>query len=202
MTKELLNDAERYLLKNWADARLLEESMEDVRTKYKQLCQQVIDAVGATHPELDANVVYLTQSWTDGQIGFGRKSWPGGETREPAGLWLIGLRIEELSAEDSEPPYAAIWVPKKTGVDLDAARVAVKEAAEKLLTSEERTTTVSERSGETLLWWPTSSKRELLDAVSDGDGQKFVDLLVSDFKMLARFVPVLDRVFSENLKSE
>jgi hypothetical protein len=76
MAKELLNEAERFLVERWAEARLLEEAMEGVRTKYKERFQKVIDAVTAVHPELDANAVYLTQSWTDGFIGFGRKSWP------------------------------------------------------------------------------------------------------------------------------
>jgi hypothetical protein len=37
MAKELLNEAERFLLERWGDARLLEESMEGVRTKYKEV---------------------------------------------------------------------------------------------------------------------------------------------------------------------
>src|SRR5713226_9027648 len=114
MSKELLNEAERFLLEHWGEARLLEESMEGVRTKYKEVFQRIIDAVTQGHPELDAYAVALTQSWTVGQIGFGRKSWPGGENNTPrwlsSGLWVLNVRLELLAAEDSEAPIAFIQV--------------------------------------------------------------------------------------------
>lgn len=202
MPKELLNEAERFLLEHWEDARLLEESMEGVRTKYKEVFQRIIDAVTEAHPELDAQRSAVTQFWTDGCIGFGRKSWPGGESNWPSGLWLNGLRLEELAAEDSEPPYASIWVPRKSNLDFDAARVAVKEVAKNLLTPEELKGTVSPESGEELLFLPAPQKRELLGALSDGNGQGFVALFVSQFDLMARFVPVLDKVFRECLRKE
>jgi len=37
MPKELLNEAERFLLKHWTDSRSLEESMEGVRTKVQTI---------------------------------------------------------------------------------------------------------------------------------------------------------------------
>lgn len=61
MPKELLNEAERFLLERWGEARLLEESMDGVRTKYKEAFQRIIDAVTEAHPELDASRVYPTQ---------------------------------------------------------------------------------------------------------------------------------------------
>jgi hypothetical protein len=205
MSKELLNEAERFLLERWGEARLLEESMEGVRTKYKEVFQRVIDAVTENHPELDANKVYPTQFWGVGSVGFGRKSWPGGESSWPSGLWVENLRLEVLAADDSEPPYAYIWVPKKSksSLDYDAARAAVKEAAKDLLTPEELKGTSSAESGEeVLLYLPAPSKDALLGALADGDGQRFVELFVSQFDMMARFVAVLDKVFRECLKKE
>jgi hypothetical protein len=46
------------------------------------------------------------------------------------------------------------------------------------------------------------SKVELLGALSDGDGQRFVELIASQFDLMARFVPVLDKVFRECLRKE
>ena len=54
MPKQLWNEAEQYLIGNWAGARLLEEAMEGVRNKYKEIFQRVIEAVTQSHPELDA----------------------------------------------------------------------------------------------------------------------------------------------------
>jgi hypothetical protein len=174
--------------------------MEGVRTKYKELFQRIIDAVTEAHPELDAQRSRVTQFWAEGYIGFGRKSWPFGANWH-SGFWVENLRLEVLAAEDSVPPAAYIWAPRKSNLEFDAARVAVKKAAIDLLTPEELKAT-GEESGEVLLNLPAPSKRELLDALSDGDGQKFVKLFVSHFDMAARFVPVLDKVFGECLRKE
>lgn len=201
MPKELLNEAERFLLERWAEARLLEESMEGVRTKYKEVFQRIIDAVTEDHPELDASAAYPTQFWGEGSIGFGRKSWPRGESSWPSGFWLWSVRLEHLVAEEFQPPSASIWVSKKSNLDFDAARAAVNGAAKELLTPEELKETASEP-GEHLLWLPAPSKRQLLDSLSAGDGQGFVALFVSQFDLMARFVPVLEKVFRECLRKE
>ena len=41
MAKRLMNEAERFVLENWEEARRLEECMARIRTKYKELCQRV-----------------------------------------------------------------------------------------------------------------------------------------------------------------
>jgi hypothetical protein len=90
MPNELLNEAERFLIERWGEARLLELSMEGVRTKYKELFERVIGVIADAHPELDANAVYPTQFWGPGSLGFGRKSWPAGDTRSPGRLAGVG----------------------------------------------------------------------------------------------------------------
>jgi len=196
-----MNEAERFLLDHWQDARLLEESMDDIRTKYKELFEGITQSVTESHRELDASRSAVTQFWGQGSIGFGRRSWPSGESNWPSGLWVENLRLEVLTAEDSEPPYACIWVPKKTNLEFAPARLVVNEAARELLAPEdfEGAMTVDEQM---LLYLPAPSKRELLSALSNGDGQRFVELFVSQFDMMARFVPVLDKVFRECLKKD
>jgi hypothetical protein len=200
MPKALLNEAERFLLEHWGEARILEKSMEDVRTKYKEVFQRIIHAVTEAHPELDAQRSRVTQFWADGYIGFGRKSWPSG-AKWHSGFWIENLRLEILAAEDTEPPYAYIWAPGKSNLDFDAARTAVNAAAKDLLTPEEHSAK-GPHSDDVLLYLPAPSKHQLLDALSDGDGQKFVKLFVSHYDMAARFVPVLDKVFRECMRKE
>jgi hypothetical protein len=199
MSKQLLNDAERFLLEHWGEARLLEKSMEGVRTKYKEVFDRIISAVTEAHPVLDAQRSAPTQFWGSGYIGFGRRSWPGGESTWPSGLWLNNLRLEVLAAEDSEPPNAYIEFSNKTKSNLDfgAARAALDAAAKAILTPEELKGTASAESSGVLLWLPAPSKGELLGSLSVNDGQGFVELFVSQFDMMARFVPVLDKVFRE-----
>src|SRR5688572_12399228 len=121
MSKKLMNEAERYLIQNWAEATLFQEAMEGVREKYKELFSRIVEVVCKEHPELDAHRFAVTQSYTDGCVGFGRRSWPGGEGKWFSGLWLNGLRIEELSTEDSDPPYASLWVSKEVSIDFNSA---------------------------------------------------------------------------------
>src|SRR5207302_148940 len=106
---------------HWVDSRLLEESMDGVRTKYKEVFQRIVVAVTEGHPELDANAAYPTQFWGEGQMGLGRKSWPGGESKWPSGFWVDNLRLEVLAAEDSGSPCGYIWVSHKSKCDLDFA---------------------------------------------------------------------------------
>jgi hypothetical protein len=192
-----MNDVERFLLDNWQEAYLLEQAMQTVRNKYKELFQRVSDAVAEAHPELDASKSYPTQFWQDGQIGFGRSSWPDG----PAGLWVGGLRLENLTDENADPPYAMIWIPKKANLDTEAARRDINAAAEKVLTREELKGANKPESGEQLLWLPAPPKGQLLTALARDDGQEFVDLFVAQFDMMARFVPAIDGILASRVRS-
>jgi len=40
MAKKLFNEAEMYLLENWTDARLLENSLKAMREKYEEVCER------------------------------------------------------------------------------------------------------------------------------------------------------------------
>jgi len=204
MARLLMNEAERFLLEKWGEARLLEESMEDVRTKYKEVFERIINAVTEAHPELDAHRSYVTQFWGSGYIGFGRKSWPGGESNWPSGFWVNNLRLEKLATPESESPGAYIELSSKSkaNLDFDAARVVLDSEAKTLLTREELSGTAVGESSKLLLWLPAPSKSKLLSSLSLDDGQKFVELFVSQFDMMARFVPVIDKVFVECLKPE
>ena len=188
-----------FLLERWGDARLLEKTMKGVRTKYKMLFDRIIEAVRESHPELDAHRALPTQPWSEGQIGFGRKSWPSDRYGSPSGLWVQCVLLEMLTADESDPPCAYIWVPSNAKLDFGAARAVVNEAAKELLSPEEFQGTTKPDEDEVLRYLPAPSKGELLRALSEGDGQRFVQLFVSQFDMMARFVPVLDKVFQEHL---
>src|SRR6516162_5213089 len=190
MAKNLLNEAEQYLLKHWEEAALLEESMKSVRAKYEDICQRVVEAVTEQHAELDASVICLAQAWSSGDIALGRTSWPMKDKKYPTGLWLYGLRLENLAAEDSEDPSGGIWIAKKeiTGFDFAAARAEMMAAAQTMLSPEELQRVSPADTFDNLLWFDAPSKKEILDALTDGDGQRFVELLVSQFDFMARFI--------------
>ena len=52
MAKALFNEVENYLLANWADARLLERSLECMREKYEKVLKKVLTEVSRKHPYL------------------------------------------------------------------------------------------------------------------------------------------------------
>jgi hypothetical protein len=203
MAKELMNEAERFLLKHWEESRLLEESMDGVRTKYKEVFDRIIEAVTEAHPELDSSKVYATQFWGSGSIGVGRKSWPGGDSGWPPGFWISNLRLEKLASEDSDQPSVTIYVSaksaKKCNLDIAAAKAELSAAAQQLLSPEEFERTGKGDSNDTLLRLAAPTKAELLELLADGDGQKFVERFVSLFDLMARFVPTLDKLLTTPL---
>lgn len=201
MAKELLNEAERFLLNNWDEARLLEESMETVRAKYKEVFQRIIKEVTEAHPELDTHVVYPTQFWGTGSVGFGRKSWAG-DADWPTGFWISNLRLEKLASEESEQPAVTIYISPKSARKFNVDMIATKEhlfaIARELLSPEELEGTGKGDSNDVLLRLPPPSKKELLELLADGDGEKFVARFVKLVDMLARFVPAMDKLFQEH----
>jgi len=202
MPKELLNEAERFLLSKWDEARMLEESMAEVRSKYKEVFQRIIDAVTETHPELNASAAHVTQFWHTGCIGFGRKSWPAGDENWHPGIWIWNLRLEMLSSEEEEQPIAEIWVSaksaKKCALDIPAAKAQLFDAAKSLLSPEELAGTETGDANDELLYFASPSKHELLGLLADGDGEKFVERFVTLFDLMARLVPALDKLFQSS----
>jgi len=198
MPKQLLNEPEHFLLEHWDEACQLEKSMESVREKYKELFERVIDAVRTSHPELNAYRLNLTQKWNEGEIGFGKETWPG--ENGSSGLWVLNLKLERLADHNFEAPYACIWIRGKSKFDYEAMGNSVREEAKKILTPEQLRHLQSKWPN---LWkLPAPSKGELLNALRSGDGEEFVRLFVGQFNRMALFIPVLDNVFSKYYKDE
>jgi len=155
--------------------------------------------VTEAHPELNVNLAIPTQFYSSGAIAFGRKAWPAGDPGEPCGLWIEDLRLEKLSAEDSPPPSGSLWIPTKIArtakIDLVAARAEVIAAAKHFLTKEELTLCrMDDPDRNALVRFSLQIKKEFLEMFADGDGQRFVACLVTQFDLLARFIPVLNKI--------
>jgi len=196
MAKELFNEAELYLVRQWPSARLMEESMEKVRKKYAALCQRAIEAFQATHKELDNPQVFVTQFWDSGYAGIGRVGWRQGKGNP--GFYIQNLRLEVLTDETEEAPYAYIWLgkPPKGSADFAKARKTIQSAASKLLTQEElrRCSMDDPDIGCPLYYYLPESRHDLLAMLTEADGQRFADCLAAHLELLARFTPVLDEI--------
>jgi hypothetical protein len=204
MSKELFNEAELYLIRQWQSAILVEESMGKIRDKYDSLFQKIADALGAKHAELNNPQVYVKQFWETGYFGAGRKAWRHGNNNP--GFYLHNLRLEMLSDETQEAPYAYIWLgsAKKTDSDLAAARETIRFAASKLLTREElqRCKMDDIDMGCPLCYDLPESRNDLLNMLTMGDGQQFADCMLAHLDVLAKFTPILDEVLLKGARAK
>jgi hypothetical protein len=205
MGENTFNEPEKYLIQNWVQARRVEKSMEDIRDKYAGVFDRVRDEVKAAHHEFDDFYIRVTQFWCKGIMGIGRKEWrrKGGDQ---ARIQIDKLRLEALLNDDLNPPFAGIWACKaiRPGTDLEGVAKIISEA-KKVLTKEEcaRCRTESEKNyGYVLRYDLPENRHDLAEMLLEGDGQKFVDCMVSHFDVLARFIPVLDEVFTKPIKLE
>ena len=206
MAKELFNEAELYLLRQWQSARLMEESMESIRGKYDSLFQKTMDAFRAKHEELNNPQVVVKQFWDTGYAGAGRKAWCSGNYNPNPGFYLYNLRLEILFDETKEAPYAYIWLgsAKKTDSDLAAARETIRFAASKLLTREElqRCKMDDIDMGCPLCYDLPESRNDLLNMLTMGDGQQFADCMLAHLDVLAKFTPILDEVLLKGARAK
>lgn len=192
--KLLFNDAERYLIDKWADARSLEDSMEEVRKKYQEIGQRIVDSIKSAYSEFDFGEAFLTQRWANGYIAFSKRAWSGGGGNSPPGLYVDHLRLELLTSHEEDPPTVYIWVPKSAKIDPKSVRVALEGIAKRELSSDEFQQVNFDEPGEVSFAAP--SREELRSALLKGDGQGFVDLVVKQIEGMARFIPGLDELFA------
>jgi len=198
MAKERFNEAERYLIRQWSSARLLEESMERVREKYAEVFERIAESVKAQHDELDWQRAYLTQFWGSGGIGFARQNWRALKGWHP-GLYLSNMRLERLCSEDEERPHAGIWIPRKLGIDLEKARDLIRSAANSCLTKEEQKLCLSQAGDDEdpVYYELPETRKQLLEMLVEGDARRFIDCMVSHIDILAKFTPVLDKILAK-----
>lgn len=197
MSNTLFNEAERYLVGNWRQARMLEESMQEVRNKYFGLGQAVVERIRDEQPALDWDEVNVHRKSGQGRIGIARSTWPekGGYK---LGFYVEGLRLEQLAGaeeDEPEPLYACIWTEpagKTPSQGLEFAK-AVHSGERRRLTEEERKK-CKEEPGAPLWYFLPQTGEQLLQMLLAGDGQQFVECMVTHFGLLARFTPDLDEV--------
>ncbi len=198
MAKQWCNEAERYLIQNWPSARLMEKAMESVRKEYKGVFERALEALQQSGKDFDNPGIFVTQFWGRGFVFLNMTAWMRNKKIwPPPGFYIENLRLELLCDKDEAVPYASIWLPaKKNGVDPAEARKAILEAAQQLLTEEERALCLKgqEEDDYPLYYDLPEPKDQLLKMLLDGDAQPFVDCMVGHLDLLARFTPVIDKL--------
>ena len=200
MKNETFNEPERFLIQNWAASRQLELVMAKIRESYTSVGERIVAAIRGTHAELDSEIVALTQHWGNGTLLIGRKAWQPPNVDWPSGFSIDNLRLELLSDETEEPPCLSVWFskPEKMGIDKQMAIDAIHQAATGILSQDEmKLCKLTSDDNCALVYLIPQSRKELLEMLETGTSQSFIDCLVGHLDIVAKFTPVLDKIFEK-----
>jgi hypothetical protein len=101
---------EQALLRDWANARLLEDSMKAVRMKYVELAHAVLEKVKRNHPELNYSKVYFSRDGTEGLFAIAKNAWPKNKSGWPCGYYIECIDLDCLLSEDLDSPCKCVCV--------------------------------------------------------------------------------------------
>lgn len=198
--RKTFNELQQWLLQNWPAARQLEDSMANVREKYKTVFERVIEVVQEEKRELEHCRLHLTDF--NGNAGFAKKEWPGQYATWPSGLWIGDISLDNLMSDEGDHPnaYITLSVPKVTQVDLEEARSTIQMEAEKLLNDKNLKCFFNyEAHPKTCFWYDLpESRQELRQMLLENESEKFVQCIASHILILARFIPHLDEALAKN----
>jgi hypothetical protein len=193
MAKRLFNEAEKFVIQTYADVRLLEETLDSVRSKYREEVKRIGAEVKERHPELDFFDEQFKASWATGYLVFSRSAWAGNKNF-PSGLFVDNLRLELLTSPKEEPPNAWVWTrpSRRAGIDVTATRRALWQRLPKLLTSEELAKCRDDKDDDVPVVWPMATQQEVLDWLLNGQIDLLSERVMEQVDMFVKMLPVLD----------
>jgi hypothetical protein len=203
MAKTLFPDHERYLLENWADVVRLEDSVRSARETHAKKLEEALHVVRTEHPELNAQATHLEYPRVyDVNIGVGKTTWPAYNRNWPSGFWFGDIRIEDLTLEDEEPPYACVYLgqkePDRRFLD-DVANTIFSKLGDALASGgydDPRKNDCGDPDRQRLIWWPLPDSRgELFALLLQDDARGFVRKIAEHMGFMTRFIPAMDDVF-------
>jgi len=203
MAEQKFDEAEQYLLQNWAVATDVEDAIDGVRTKYEALCVRIAETVTDNHKkELDDEEVVAVLKIAgparlkSGAIVLRRSSWPSNGKNSPTGFWVTNLRLEYLNDEDKAPPEIGFWLDWDDEKDDDVYSTvakAIADAARKAFSSEQSSQwKPGDNEWTPLIGKVVASKEEIREMLSKNDTERFVDTIVNQLEELATLIPAID----------
>jgi hypothetical protein len=211
MAKSLFNEAEAYLLDNWVDARQLERSLQRMGKKYREVLGTVLNEVSNRHPELDCRGMDLEMDEDDDEacdclnLGIGRKAWPSMNPRTyPTGLWVSGITLGELITRGATAASACVWInpPEDSKLDLQESLRVLQEEAKRAVPEIEIHADVNKSEGSVSIDYPIPEPRKrLLELLLEKESLGFIQCMVAHFDTLAKFIPVIDKMFQDKQRS-
>ena len=193
-TMPRFSEPERFLLEQWRDARLLEEAMKGVRTKYAEIIDEVLERVRKSNRALDCPKAYFPGNGLYGTVAIGKSGWPKGSYAWPSGFWVDNLQLENLTSPEKEAPEKFVWISEQ-GADPKQAEGKLRKAAGRVLSKEElsQSECASDKNG-SWLWWPFERRERLLKLLVNDEARGFVDCMVDHFGQMAKFTSAVDEI--------
>jgi hypothetical protein len=185
------SEPERFLIKQWTDARLVEEAMKTVRNKYKSIFDQVVDEVIKNHREFNYSKKYIVPAY--GHVAIAKASWPKDRWGWPTGFYVDYIQLEYLTSVEQMPPWGYVWIADE--------RPDSKEAEEKLLGAAKAVLRAEdfaqidhgvESSGAWLGW--RLNRDELTRLLMEDEANGFISCMVDQFERMAKFTSAVDEI--------
>jgi hypothetical protein len=208
MSKQIFNEVELYVLKNWTDARLLEESLNRMRKKYKEVLDKVLAEVRKKHRELDHDGLILNIDEEDDDarniitIGVSKNEWSSNDRKQPTGLWLSGIAFGPLIVEREISPCANVFIypGKDSKLDLPEVTRKLEDAATRILPEIEFRR--EPEAGTACIYYSLpETQKKLLELLLKDESRGFISCLVAHFNNLAKFIPVVDKLFQKGKRN-
>lgn len=204
MAKQTFNEAELFLIQNWGEAQVLANTMAKAREESDALMLKAGEAAYRDFPEvLNEFRGFFTQSWTPGELYFGREDWPR-EGNWPMGLWLSPLSLNSLLSKTSDAPQAWVFVRparRKATMDVAAAKQKIwSRLAEKRTKEEMKLFSKNEDDDDYLVSWPFSNQEEILRWVTDGEEAKLRECIQDQIVTFVELVPALNDLLRSGKK--
>ena len=188
------NEPELVLLRQWTDARLLEDSMAAVRNKYKGIWEHVIEEARKNHRELDSFKMKIGSDY--GGAGIGKTLWPK-SNGWPSGFYIERVRLDNLASPEEESPCKYLWLFQPS-IDPEEVVTKLLKTAEEFLSKEElKRAEPGHRENEASLRFPLEqSQKELLELLTRNEASGFIECMVDHFDWMAKFAGVLDEMLT------
>lgn len=198
----ILRKQDQWLIKRWAKARQLEDSMESARQRYAELFTEIHKQVRKTHSALTRMYLHTQPRDIDnwgGQVGFAKAHWPGRYEEWPTGIYIWGISLDELTSDTAPAPTACIWLRLNSERTEEARQAVLRrrlaaKAGHVFKNRRLNWTTEDEDDDNTCLWYPLPEGSEGLLKLLGTDERTFVDCIAKHVNLLAAFVPALDAV--------
>ncbi len=195
-----LHKQDQWLIKRWAKACQLEESMNSARQRYAALFTEAHKHVKKSHPALDSLNLHLEPrnvQGSGGQVAFSKTTWPTPWPTWPTGIYIWGITLDELTAESLPVPQACIWLAsaKKADKRIDVLRRRLAAKAPHIFKSRRiQWNQEDEDDNRICLWYALPEGRDGLLQMLSNNEQSFVNCIAKHVGLLAAFMPVMDGV--------